>query len=99
MPGPAQHAPGPQREPVICQAGGSPAGWEFGARHADTIIAAVRGAQEMKEYREDISQRMLANGRKPTDAKVLYLVHPVLGDTEQEAQDKYDRMLAAIRAD
>ena len=79
-------------------AGGSPAGREFGARHADTIIAAVRGAQEMKEYREDISQRMLANGRKPTDAKVLYLVHPILGDTEQEAQDKYDRMLAAIRA-
>ena len=96
--GPLNLPPGPQREPVICQAGGSAAGREFGARHADTIIAAVRGAQEMKEYRDDISQRMLANGRKPADAKVLFLVHPVLGDTEQEAADKYDRMLAAMRA-
>jgi FMN-dependent oxidoreductase (nitrilotriacetate monooxygenase family) len=96
--GPINLPPGPQREPVICQAGGSGAGREFGARHADTIIAAVRGAHEMKAYREDISQRMLANGRKPSDAKVLYLVHPVLGDTDQEAQDKYDRMLAVMRA-
>jgi FMN-dependent oxidoreductase (nitrilotriacetate monooxygenase family) len=96
--GPINMPPGPQREPVLCQAGGSPAGREFGARHADTIIAAVRGAGEMKQYRDDISERMIANGRKPSDAKVLFLVHPILGDTQQEAEDKREAMLAAGRA-
>ncbi|MFT4087696.1 MAG: NtaA/DmoA family FMN-dependent monooxygenase [Gordonia sp. (in: high G+C Gram-positive bacteria)] len=95
--GPINLPPGPQREPVICQAGGSGAGREFGARNADTIIAAVRGVEEMKAYRDDVSERMLANGRKPADAKVLFLVHPILGDTQAEAEAKYDGMLAALR--
>jgi FMN-dependent oxidoreductase (nitrilotriacetate monooxygenase family) len=96
--GPLNVPPGPQREPVICQAGGSPAGREFGARNADTIIAAVRGTGEMKQYRDDISARMLANGRKPDDAKVLFLVHPIFGDTQREAEEKHAAMLAAGRA-
>ena len=36
--GPLNTIPGPQRRPVICQAGGSPAGRAFAAKHADTII-------------------------------------------------------------
>ena len=40
--GPLNTVPGPQRRPVICQAGGSPAGRAFAARHADIIIAKER---------------------------------------------------------
>ena len=32
--------------------------------------------------------RMLCHGRKPDDCKVLFLVAPVLGDTEAEAQGR-----------
>ncbi|MBM9469458.1 NtaA/DmoA family FMN-dependent monooxygenase [Nakamurella leprariae] len=71
--GPLNCQPGPQRRPVICQAGGSPTGREFGARHADTIIAQARGVERMKEYRDDISRRLIANGRKPQDVKVLFI--------------------------
>ena len=35
--GPLNTAPGPQRRAVICQAGGSPAGRAFAAKHANTI--------------------------------------------------------------
>ncbi len=89
--GPLNTQPGPQRRPVICQAGGSPAGKAFGARHADTIIAATRGHEEMKAYRTDISRRMIEAGRKPTDCKVLYLVNPVLAETDAEAEEQ-DRL-------
>ncbi|MDF2442295.1 MAG: hypothetical protein JWR01_498 [Subtercola sp.] len=97
--GPLNVPPGPQGQPVLCQAGGSPAGREFGARHADTIVAAVRGVAEMKSYREDVSARMIAHGRDPEDAKVLFLIHPIIGETMEEAQAKRDAQLAAMAAD
>jgi FMN-dependent oxidoreductase (nitrilotriacetate monooxygenase family) len=97
--GPLNTVPSPQQHPVICQAGGSPAGRELAAKHADTIIAAVVGADAMKEYRDDISTRMTAHGRKPSDAKVLFLIDPILGDTDEEAQAKSERLRARRAAD
>ncbi|MGF7238472.1 MAG: NtaA/DmoA family FMN-dependent monooxygenase [Frankia sp.] len=97
--GPLNTVPSPQQRPVICQAGGSPAGRELAAKHADTIIAAVMGVEGMKEYRDDISRRMIAHGRKPSDAKVLFLISPILGDTDDEAEDKRARLRARQAAD
>jgi alkanesulfonate monooxygenase SsuD/methylene tetrahydromethanopterin reductase-like flavin-dependent oxidoreductase (luciferase family) len=91
--------PSPQQRPVICQAGGSPAGRELAAKHADSIIASVLGVEGMKEYRDDISARMLTHGRKPSDAKILFLVRPVLGETDQHAQALRERRDAAQAAD
>jgi FMN-dependent oxidoreductase (nitrilotriacetate monooxygenase family) len=93
--GPLNTPPGPQRTPVICQAGGSHAGREFAAQKADTIIAVPLGIEAMKAYRDDISARMQTYGRKPSDCKVLYLINPVLADTDEEAQEKYARRQAA----
>jgi FMN-dependent oxidoreductase (nitrilotriacetate monooxygenase family) len=97
--GPLNTVPSPQQRPVVCQAGGSPAGRDLAAKHADTVIAAVDGVEGMKEYREDISRRMLSFGRKPTDAKVLYLVSPILGDTDEEAEGKRAALRARQAAD
>jgi FMN-dependent oxidoreductase (nitrilotriacetate monooxygenase family) len=93
--GPLNTPPGPQRHPVICQAGGSNAGREFGARNADTIIAAVKGPEEMKAYRDDISARAIKHGRRPEDVKVLFLVHPILADSREEAVAKREASFKA----
>jgi alkanesulfonate monooxygenase SsuD/methylene tetrahydromethanopterin reductase-like flavin-dependent oxidoreductase (luciferase family) len=69
------------------------------AKHADTIVALVRGVEGMKEYRDDVSARMIANGRKPTDAKVLFLISPILGDTDDEAIERRDRIRARQMAE
>ena len=50
--GPLNTAPGPQGRPVICQAGGSPAGIAFAAKHADSVIAKVRGVAAAKSFRQ-----------------------------------------------
>jgi FMN-dependent oxidoreductase (nitrilotriacetate monooxygenase family) len=97
--GPLNTVPSPQQRPVVCQAGGSPAGRELAARRSDTMVALVVGLEAMKEYRDDISARMIANGRKPSDAKVLFLVSPILGETDAEAQEKRDRRRAKQAAD
>ncbi len=90
--GPLNTVPSPQRRPVFCQAGGSPKGREFAAKYADTVIAAATGVAGMKEYRDDIRGRLLAHGRKPDECKVLFLVTPVLAETDEEAQAKQRRM-------
>jgi FMN-dependent oxidoreductase (nitrilotriacetate monooxygenase family) len=86
--GPLNTIPGPQRRPVICQAGGSPAGRDFGAAAADTIIGSGTGVGAMKSYREDLTRRLAAVGRPPDSCKLLFLVSPVLADTEEEAAEK-----------
>jgi FMN-dependent oxidoreductase (nitrilotriacetate monooxygenase family) len=99
--GPLNTPPGPQGRPVICQAGGSNAGMDFGAKHADTIIASLAenpGLDSMKNYRQEINQRLLKFDRKPSDAKLLFLAHPVMADTDEEAQGKYERMGNAVAA-
>ncbi len=98
--GPLNTLPSPQRgHPVFCQAGGSPAGRDFGARNADTIIAASGTVEAMKEYRRDISDRLLECGRSPEDVKVLFLCNPILSDTDSAAWEKRDALDAAAAAD
>jgi FMN-dependent oxidoreductase (nitrilotriacetate monooxygenase family) len=99
--GPLNSIPAPQGHPVICQAGGSPAGRDFGARNADTLIASLveePGVENMKAYRADISERMIKFGRKPTDAKVLFMVQPIMADTDAGAREKQAQMRKADAA-
>jgi FMN-dependent oxidoreductase (nitrilotriacetate monooxygenase family) len=94
--GPLNTAPGPQRRPVICQAGGSPAGRAFAAKHADLIIAKERSVAGAKEYRQDISRLMAPHGRRPSDCKVLFNTSVVVGETMDDAKYKRARMTAAL---
>ncbi|HEY9644220.1 MAG TPA: NtaA/DmoA family FMN-dependent monooxygenase [Coleofasciculaceae cyanobacterium] len=93
--GPLNTTPSPQGRPTYVQAGGSPKGRHFAAKHADSIIAVSQGIAGMKEYRDDVRARAAAQGRNPDDIKVLFLIAPILGATEEEAQAKYQRLLSS----
>ncbi|WP_394144472.1 NtaA/DmoA family FMN-dependent monooxygenase [Burkholderia multivorans] len=87
--GPLNVSRSPQGRPVFCQAGSSPRGREFGARHADTIIASASGPDPvaaLKAFRDDIRQRRAAVGLDPNGCKVLFPVLPILATTDDEAQ-------------
>ncbi len=91
--GPLNTVRSPQGRPAFVQAGGSPRGKAFAARVADSIIAVANGAEGMKAYRDDVRREAVKAGRDPDDIKVLFLVAPVLGETEDEAKAKRDRMV------
>jgi FMN-dependent oxidoreductase (nitrilotriacetate monooxygenase family) len=93
--GPLNTAPSPQGRPVLCQAGASPKGRQFAATYADTIIASATGTEQMKAFRDDIRSRMEELGRKPNTCKVLFIVSPIVGETEQEAWEKRRRWRSA----
>jgi len=94
--GPLNAPPGPQRRPVICQAGGSPAGMAFAAKHADTIVARARGVAGAKNYRAEITARMVHHGRDPASCKVMFCAAVALGETTEEARDRKRRLDMAV---
>ncbi|MDQ0471446.1 NtaA/DmoA family FMN-dependent monooxygenase [Labrys wisconsinensis] len=93
--GPLNTVPSPQGRPVFVQAGASPRGRDFAARHADSIISVANGAEGMKAFRDDIRARAVAQGRDPDEIKVLFCITPTLGETEEEARAKYQRTISA----
>jgi FMN-dependent oxidoreductase (nitrilotriacetate monooxygenase family) len=93
--GPLNTAPSPQGRPALIQAGGSPRGRQFAAQNADCIIAPAAGVSGLKAYRDDVRARAAAAGRNPDDVKVLFLVAPVLGETEEEADARLRRIYTA----
>jgi FMN-dependent oxidoreductase (nitrilotriacetate monooxygenase family) len=84
--GPLNSGPCPQGRPVIAQAGGSAKGRAIASKYADTIVAHPKGVQAMKDYRNDVRARMVAEGRDPDSCKVLFMATPVLANTDEEAQ-------------
>lgn len=89
--GPLNTARPAQGRPVLVQAGGSPQGRAFAARHMDSVIVAVSTIAEMKEFRGDMRRRLAAQARDPESCKILYVVSPTLGETNEEARARSDR--------
>jgi alkanesulfonate monooxygenase len=89
VPGPHIVQPSPQRTPLLLQAGTSRAGKVFAAQHAEAIFVSAFApevcAKSIAEVR-DLAQSQF--GRDPTSIKVLALVTPIIGRTEEEAQAK-----------
>jgi FMN-dependent oxidoreductase (nitrilotriacetate monooxygenase family) len=91
--GPLNTAPSPQIVPTLVQAGGSPRGRGFAAKHADAVVAPAGDLASMKAFRDDIRARAAQDGRDPDTIKLLYLIAPVLGATPDEAQRNYDAII------
>ncbi len=96
--GPLNSGPCVQGRPVIAQAGGSPRGRQFAARHADTVVASVKGTDAMRAYRDDVRARRRAQGLDPATMKVLFLVAPIVAETEEDAQALKARRAAQVAA-
>lgn len=94
--GPLNSGPPPQGRPVIAQAGGSPRGRRFAATHADTIVASIKGADRMRDYRNDVRRLMTEQGRSPDHCKVLFLVAPIIAETTEHGQELKRRRAARV---
>ena len=87
--GPLNTAPSPQGRPTYVQAGGSPRGRDFAAKHADSIIATANEIAGMKEFRDDIRGRAAADRPQPRRHQGAVSVYPFLGETDEEARAKH----------
>ena len=97
--GPLNTMPGPQGRPVVAQAGNSVPGRNLAARQADTMLAWGRDVEQMKAFREDMQQRLVDAGRKPTDCKVMFLATPIIAETDAQARALDDERIHHIAGD
>jgi FMN-dependent oxidoreductase (nitrilotriacetate monooxygenase family) len=94
--GPLNIARPPQGYPVIVQAGASEPGRELAARTAEVIFTANLLLADAQEFYRDVKARVRRYGRRPEDLLVMPGIFPVLGGTEQEAQDRYEELQALV---
>lgn len=92
--GPHMCEPSPQRTPFLLQAGTSPRGIRFGARHAEALFVTLGGGADSRAVKEAVVEATEAAGRSPDAVKLLSSVCLVVGETEAEARAKHDALRA-----
>src|SRR3954464_6515731 len=83
----------PQGQPVIIQAGGSPAGQELSARSADLVFSVVNGDKvSAKKAYDSLKQRVVKHGRRPEPLPILPGVMPIVAASDAEAKEQLERL-------
>ncbi|WP_438390337.1 LLM class flavin-dependent oxidoreductase [Caballeronia sp. DA-9] len=90
--GPLTMGRSPQGRPVVFQAGSSEPGRELAARTADVVFTLQTDMTTSRAFREDIRQRAMRFGRDPDKIKILPGITPIVGKTDQDAEDFRIRM-------
>ena len=81
--------PSPQRTPVIYQAGSSPRGMEFAARHAEAIFVGASGPDSLAATVARVRGALAAAGRDPYSALIYTKLTVVTDATPEAARAKY----------
>lgn len=87
----------PQGRPVLWQAGSSGRGRDFAAKHAEAIFAVHPNIERMREYSDDLDERLNTKFERPRGGvKKIFGVQTVVGSSRSEAEDKYARIRDCI---
>lgn len=81
-----------QGHPVIFQAGSSEAGKSFAAQSADAIFTGHVTLADARQFYQDVKSRAEAAGRSPDELLILPGIAPIIGQTEEEAEQKYQEL-------
>ena len=94
--GPLNVARPPQGHPVIFQAGSSEVGRELAARTAEAVFTPQHSLEGAQAFYRDLKGRMAKYGRSPEHLKVMPGLNPIVGRTEQEAEEKHQYLQSLI---
>jgi len=81
-----------QGYPVIAQAGSSEAGKTLAAKVADVIFTVQHNIEDAKTFYQDVKNRVISFGRSPDEVFILSGLHIIVGQTEEEANSKYQEI-------
>jgi FMN-dependent oxidoreductase (nitrilotriacetate monooxygenase family) len=97
--GPHLCEPSAQRTPVLFQAGASPAGRAFAARHAEGVFLIAPDPAAAQEYIADVRRRAAAYGRRPEDLAFFQGLWFVVGNDEADARRRERELLSWASAE
>ncbi|KAF8846595.1 Nitrilotriacetate monooxygenase component A/pristinamycin IIA synthase subunit A [Acephala macrosclerotiorum] len=84
--------PSPQRTPFLFQAGTSPAGSAFAAKHAEAIFVTGHDPAVLAPKIANIRRLAALEGRDPKSLKFFCTFTPILGRTDAEAYEKLEEI-------
>ena len=84
----------PQGQPVIFQAGASDDGRNFAASRAEAIFTHAPTLEDGQSYYRDVKARARGFGRNPDQLHILPGIAPIVGETDAEAEAKYQELAA-----
>ena len=97
--GPLNISRSKQGSPVLIQAGSSEAGRGFAAKIADAIFTGQATSSDAAGFYKDIKTRAEESGRDPGQVLILPGCSPVVGDTPEEAEAKYQEIANLVVID
>ena len=81
----------------LWQAGSSPRGRDFAAKHAEAIFAVHPNVERMAEYRDDLNERCYTKfNREPNSVNESMGLQTIVAPTRAEAEEKYERIMSHI---
>ena len=90
--GPLNSSRSPQGRPVIIQAGSSDAGINLAAQTAEVIFTAQQTLEEAQQFYTKVKEKASEFGRQPEEIKIMPGISPIIGNTEEEAREKYEQL-------
>jgi FMN-dependent oxidoreductase (nitrilotriacetate monooxygenase family) len=82
--------PSPQRTPLLYQAGTSPRGTAFAAKHAECTFVSGPSKKVVKKYADDLRAAVHAAGRDGDDLKIYAQALIITAPTAAEAHAKHE---------
>jgi len=79
-----------QGQPVIFQAGSSDAGIGLAGKYADAVFTHSPSLEETRGFLQQVKASAVAHGRSGSDVKIFPGIAPIVGETKEEAQRKYE---------
>lgn len=89
----------PQGRPVIIQAGASDTGRDLAAETAEIVFASDVTLESGQKFYRDVKGRMSKFGRHPNELKILAGLTVIVGESQQEAEDKFATLQGLIHPD
>lgn len=78
-----------QGQPVIFQAGSSEAGIRLAGKDADAVFTNAENLAQAQQFYERVKLQAVQFGRKREEVLIFPGIHPIIGATEKEAEEKY----------
>lgn len=94
--GPLNIARSKQGQPVIFQAGSSEDGKNLASREADAVFTGHETIEQAKQFYEDVKSRAEGFGRSRNEIVILPGIGPIIGQTEEDAERKYQELVALV---
>ncbi|MBT2603023.1 LLM class flavin-dependent oxidoreductase [Bacillus sp. ISL-53] len=94
--GPLNISRSPQGHPVIVQAGSSGPGQLLAAKHAEIVFTAQENKEDAVSFYQELKGQLAAFNRVKSSLSIMPGLFPIVGQTEKEAQEKYEALQELI---